>query len=118
MKRIISLIVTAVLFAFLLFSCAEKGEATLIGTWSLTAQFDNAPVSVSVTFDEDGKGSYTIENYMSDAFTYTVNEKSVMITVYGRDEAEIPYVLSDDTLTLTYGGADLIFSRISNDLSE
>ena len=55
---------------------------------------------------------------MSDAFTYTVNEKSVMITVYGRNEAEIPYVLSDDTLTLTYGGADLIFSRISNDLSE
>ena len=118
MKRIISLVVTAVLFALLLFSCAEKGEETLVGTWSLTAQFDKAPVSVSVTFDEDGKGSYTIENYMSDAFTYTANEKSVMITVYGKDETEIPYVLSDDTLTLTYGGADLIFSRISNDLSE
>lgn len=109
MKKLLFVLVTAV--ALLTTSCSKQTtlEKRLDGeTWKVT-KFDIAMngitfnsledgETITLTFDEDGKGTWASTVDDSEAFTWTVSEDGKTLTMYwGHDKPVLVFTVSEDS---------------------
>lgn len=104
MKKVISLILVAVIAVCALSGCAAIAEAVIVGTWTSQTSILGVAAETEYVFNEDGTGSISAIIDVGVAIKYTIEEDTLTIvtdTPILQKTFKYTYELDGDNLILT-----------------
>ena len=120
MKKVLALVLAAVLLCGGLIACTKSGSAgynRIVGTWNLTKGVSSGitidasklNMEMAFVFDSNGKASMIYNGETTDGLTWKLSGNVVKLGVSGVDLYD--FAFDGDTLTLEQDGTKLIFEK-------
>lgn len=104
MKKVISLILVAVIAVCALSGCAAIAEAAIVGTWKSQTNILGVAAETEYVFNEDGTGSISAIIDVGVAIKYTIEEDTLTIVT------DTPILQKTFKYTYEFDGSDLILT--------
>lgn len=104
MKKVISLVMVAVIAIFSFCGCDTIAEAVIVGTWTSQASILGVVAETEYVFNEDGTGSISAVLDVGVAITYTIEEDTLTIVT------DTPILQKTFKYTYELDGSDLILT--------